>query len=351
MSLLNYFQRSNHASEPASKKARITFSSSSDNSDEESEVEPPSTSSASPSQSSSTTTTTPTHRSVSKQLRSFNTDWLATRNHWLVCKPEGMYCLLCQKYNKRLFNCDTWNTVPCTRLRLQSIKRHESSLAHKDSLKIEAASSTVATLVSVVNPVTPAKGMEQAFTCLYFLTKRQIAHTTNYEALLDLVGYLGTDIKKQIRKAKNATYTSNKTIQEMVFILSEVLEENTLKAMRKCDHFALLIDETTDCTVTEQLAIHGNYIDDTGELRSCYLKIIDLLQPDHDGQSESGMATCISANAQTITNRVCEFISEAKVDISKMRGIGTDGAATMIGCNNGVVARLKRLAPSAISVH
>ena len=35
----------------------------------------------------------------------------------------------------------------------------------------------------------------------------------------------------------------------------------------------------------------------------------------------------------------------------KMRGIGTDEAATMAGCHNGVVARLKRITPSAIGVH
>ena len=62
------------------------------------------------------------------------------------------------------------------------------------------------------------------------------------------------------------------------------------------------------------------------------------------------MDTCISADAQTITYRVCEFISETKIDIFKMRGIGTDGASTMIGCNNGMVTHLKRLAPSAIYI-
>ena len=34
-----------------------------------------------------------------------------------------------------------------------------------------------------------------------------------------------------------------------------------------------------------------------------------------------------------------------------MRGIGTDGASTMIGCHNGVVKRLKSIAPSLIGVH
>lgn len=44
-------------------------------------------------------------------------------------------------------------------------------------------------------------------------------------------------------------------------------------------------------------------------------------------------------------------MTEAELDMSKLRGIGTDGASTMIGCKNGVVTRLKSLVPSAIGVH
>ena len=119
---------------------------------------------------------------------------------------------------------------------------------------------------------------------LILLTKQRIAHTTNYEPLLDLVGYLGIDIKAKISKARNTTYTSEKTIQEMVFIMSEVLEKKILEDMRESNHFPLLF-ETTDCTVTEPLAVHGCYIGNDGQLKSCYLKTVDLLQPDSSAQS------------------------------------------------------------------
>ena len=65
------------------------------------------------------------------------------------------------------------------------------------------------------------------------------------------------DVKAKISKARNAVYTRDKTIQEMIFIVSEVLETQILEAIKKSHHFALMFDETTDCTVTEQLAIHA----------------------------------------------------------------------------------------------
>ena len=37
--------------------------------------------------------------------------------------------------------------------------------------------------------------------------------------------------------------------------------------------------------------------------------------------------------------------------MKKVQGIGTDGASTMLGCRNGVVAQLKRIRPSAVGVH
>ena len=54
------------------------------------------------------------------------------------------------------------------------------------------------------------------------------------------------------------------------------------------------------------------------------------------------MDTRISVCASTITQRICEFISDAQLDTTKLRGIQTDGAST---------TRLKESTPSAISVH
>ena len=73
-------------------------------------------------------------------------------------------------------------------------------------------------IASAVNIPVPSQGTEQAFSCLYF---QKILHTTNYELLLDLAELLDIDIKAKISIAMNM---SDKTIQEMVYIISEVSE-------------------------------------------------------------------------------------------------------------------------------
>ena len=74
---------------------------------------------------------------------------------------------------------------------------------------------------------------------------------------------------------------------------------------------------------------------------------IDALQ---DASTHTEMDTHISVCASAVREKICEFISEAQLDTTKLRGVGTDGASTMIGCHNGVVC-LKETAPSAIGVH
>ncbi len=308
----------------------------SDESDDEEEEQLATQTAESISTDASTTSSMP---GPSRQATTFLKRWLKGRHHWLEnVDGQGMLCKLCRKYDKHSYGHDTWNKTPCTRMRLQSITTHELSAAHKDSVRLELALSQSQSIVSTLNPPVPKKGIYQAFKCLYFLTKQRIPHTTNYEPLLDLLESLGLTVKSDICIAKNATYTSDKTIQEMVNILSEVLETNTINQTRESNHIALMFDETTDCTVTEQLALHGRFIDKaTGNLKSCYLKIIDVLKPEVGAASDSEQDICISVNASTITKRVKEFIAEADLDPTKIRGIGTDGAATMIGCRNGVV--------------
>ena len=82
-----------------------------------------------------------------------------------------------------------------------------------------------------------------------------------------------------------------------------------------------MFDETTDYSVTEQLAIHGRYIDkETGALKSCYLKVLDVLQPEidalQDDSTPTEMDAYISVCASTVTRRICKFISETQMQQS-----------------------------------
>lgn len=316
-----------------------------------------------------------------KRADGFKTAWNEKRP-WLEFVPgSGMFCKMCKKYDKTPFGKGKWNTEPCVRIRLESVKDHEETVEHKDSVVADLASEVTA---HVGQLLTKPKDMSQdamvkAFQSLYFLCKNGIAHTTNFPKLLDLLSFLGLNIKERINKG-NANYTSTAAIKEMIVCMSEVIENEILEDMRKSTHYALMFDETTDVTTVEQMVIHARFLDDEGNVRVHFLKIIDCLEksPEADAAVEpvEGIAdvndvdenvdgpadavdeivdnvvqhliymdndlddTIIRLNAKQITTKVTDYIEKNDLDYSKLKGIGTDGAAVMVGRKNGAVKQI-----------
>ena len=72
--------------------------------------------------------------------------------------------------------------------------------------------------------------------------RAKMSSLLKYFSFLDCLSFLGMNIKAEISVAKNATYTSDKAIQEMLYVLSEVIEMGILKEMKESDHFALMFE-------------------------------------------------------------------------------------------------------------
>ena len=126
---------------------------------------------------------------------------------WLLYVPnEGMYCKLCQKCDKTPFGRTAWNRTPSVRIRLETVKEHERTEEHADSVRTELITSKSKNVAEqLTEPAEISRdGMVQAFMCLYWVCKNHIPHTTNFPKLLDLETLLGVDIIKKIRKGKTA---------------------------------------------------------------------------------------------------------------------------------------------------
>ena len=68
-----------------------------------------------------------------------------------------------------------------------------------------------------------------------------------------------------------------------------------------------------------------------------YSPWIDALGSTVQGSGNEGT---VSLNAETVSRCVTGYIKRNNLDYSKLRGIGTDGAAVMIGAKNGAVKRI-----------
>ena len=121
---------------------------------------------------------------------------------------------------------------------------------------------------------------------------------------------------------KNATYRSDKSIQEMLYAMGDLIEDRILDDLKKI----------------EQLVIRTRFIDSDGVLKVKFLKMLDALKP--AAEEDRTHNQIISLNATNIAKEVKDFVLSKQLMFSKLVGIKTDGAPVMTGKHNGAVKQI-----------
>lgn len=96
-----------------------------------------------------------------------------------------------------------------------------------------------------------------------------------------------------------------------------------------------MIDESTDISVTKQLVLYGQYVNEFGKPRSTFLRMVDLVD---------GTAECIE-------EAIRAYITDKELPFSKLMGFGSDGASVMTGRLTGVGTRLHQSNPHFVAIH
>ena len=266
------------------------------------------------------------------------------RQHSWVFNIEGhgMYCKLCQKFDtrNRQNQSRVWNKELCTTIRKDVLMRHEASMMHKEALEQERACQLVKARGGIRESVDhqvllQRNAVEAAFKCFYWLCKQEIPHTTNYQPLLSLAKNVGCSYLSAFNVAKNAHYTSERIMQEILETLGHQIEKRQVAALLNSRVYALMIDESTDISVTKQLVIYGRYISDEGEPCTTFLKVQDL----------------VDGTAVRIVESLRFYLNEKQLLFSNLMGFGSDGAAVMTGRISGVATRLRQYNPFLVAVH
>ena len=111
-------------------------------------------------------------------------------------------------------------------------------------------------------------------------------------------------------------------------------EESLLKRLCQAPFYSLMADECTDITTVEELSIYCRWVED-GLPVEHFLDIIPLMK----------------ADAKTIYTTLVDVLRVKDIPLSKLVGMGFDGAATLSGKRNGVQSLLKKNSPHALYVH
>ena len=121
---------------------------------------------------------------------------------------------------------------------------------------------------------------------------------------------------------------------QFVEALRQWVEEFLLKRLRQAPFYSLLADECTDITTVEELSIYCRWVED-GLPVEHFLDIIPQMK----------------ADAKTIYTTLVDILRVKDIPLSKLVGMGFDGAATLSGKRNGVQSLLKKNSPHSLYVH
>lgn len=128
-------------------------------------------------------------------------------------------------------------------------------------------------------------------------------------------------------------YTNNQAASVMQGYLAEVLMEMAVVRIKSSPYIGVMVDESLDIATTKKLVtfckiVHNN------ELKIEFCANIEV----------------INGTAETIYTAITDWLASVGVNINKVSGFGSDGAAVMTGKRSGVGVRLQQINPRIIHI-
>lgn len=145
------------------------------------------------------------------------------------------------------------------------------------------------------------------------------------------------DLEKHMKNcAKNATYISKTSQNQIIECIGEYILDVILKEVRKAKYYSIIADEARDCSNKEQMSLILRYISNECEIKEDFVGFVHC---------ESGLT------GEGLADILLDRIKSLKLDIKNCRGQGYDGAGNVSGSTSGLAARVLSENKMAIYTH
>ena len=178
--------------------------------------------------------------------------------------------------------------------------------------------------------------LKKCFSTVYFMARKKWAVKQNFEDLMIHISDTGdTDLQIHFQvMAKNASYMSKFTVDEIVKLISDKIEPNFLRDLLTANDFSILSDESFEEAGRAQLAVFVRFIDpSSNEATEQYVCIRKL------GTSKT---------AETLMGELEEIFIDKNIDKTLIRFSGLDGTNAMSGEQKGLQRHIRHVSPFAI---
>ncbi|CAB4381130.1 unnamed protein product [Rhizophagus irregularis] len=121
-------------------------------------------------------------------------------------------------------------------------------------------------------------------------------------------------------------YTNEILGYKFLIVIAKTIEDKIWKELSDVVGFGIIIDESTDITITKHLDIYISYVTKQGIFKTHFLCLLPLTKCD----------------AKSITNIIIDIFLKKGI-LSKLIAFASDRTSVMLGKNEGVAAKLSRV--------
>ncbi|XP_070549146.1 zinc finger protein 862-like [Ptychodera flava] len=176
---------------------------------------------------------------------------------------------------------------------------------------------------------------------VYYMAKENIANR-KLHGLVELQILNGCEPLKKLKRSEDsgsrAMYTHHECVDNFQAAIESVIDDAIIGNIKTSPlkMYSLMIDESTDVSVTSTLMIYIRYVDSVGHIKSNFLSVEKL----------SG------CDAESIYDAVVSTVNSKGLDLNNLVALATDGATVMTGTKSGVATRFKKsVNPFMLSNH
>lgn len=234
---------------------------------------------------------------------------------WLKIDPEDKHTAICTVCDTKLKNCNKFK-----------LKTHKSSNKHVKNYEAKKNATVIDTFIKKKNENDLPSDVSKAE---LLLSAFMAEHGTPFKQADHLIQVL----KKMFPKCEIAQSMSLKKTKASYVMRDGIALEEREEIAKICKEnaFSLLIDESTDISVSQILAVMVRYFDQKkGKVCDVLLDIVEV----QDASGE-GLFTAVK-----------NLLASKDIPLQNIIGFASDNCSAMLGTNNGFQAFLKREVPS-----
>ena len=147
----------------------------------------------------------------------------------------------------------------------------------------------------------------------------------------------GCTALQNLEQGRNATYLSPQAADEILDCIVDAITADINQELQKSKYISVLIDESTDITVSKKLIIYGKTVNDEMEPKTFFLGNVQIEEA--------------HVNSTLLFTKVKHYLATRGIPMKQIYGFGSDGASLMTGKKTGVATQVKSDNPHCVSVH